>query len=163
MNRQEKTLVVDGLKKDLLSSKASFLAVYKGLNVAKMQQLRSGLRAKGGSLKVAKARLMKRAIEDESGMEGLSGFLKDQVCLVFAEKEINDVAKVLFDFSKENEALQLVVGFFDSKIMPREKIVQMASLPSREVMLAQLCGTLKGALSKLVMVLKQIEHQKEGK
>ncbi|MFC1842136.1 50S ribosomal protein L10 [Candidatus Dependentiae bacterium] len=173
MNRQEKELVVEGLKKGLLSSQASFLVVYKGLNVEKMQQLRSDLRSKGGSLKVAKARLMKRAVDGEPGVSGLGDFFKDQIGLVFAEKEVADVAKILSDFSEKNEALELIAGYFDSKVIAKEKISQIASLPSRDVLLAQLCGTLQAPISglarvlnmvvlKLLFALKQIEKQKKG-
>jgi len=173
MNRQEKSLVVEGLKKNLLSSEASFLVVYRGLNVEKMQQLRSDLRSKGGSLRVAKARLMKRAVDGEAGVEELSEFFKDQIGIVFAEKEVADVAKILSDFSKENENLELVAGYFDSRVIAKEKIAQIASLPPKDVLLAQLCGTLQAPISglartlnavvlKLLFALKQIEKQKKG-
>jgi len=173
MNRQEKALVVDGLKKGLRSSQASFLVIYRGLSVEEMQQLRSELRAKGGFLKVAKARLMKRAVDGESGIDGLSEFFKDQVGLVFANDEVAGVAKVLADFSKENKALDLVAGYFDSRIIAKEKIAQIASLPPREVLLAQLCGTLQAPISglaralnvmilKLLFALKQIGDQKKS-
>lgn len=172
MNRQEKELVVRGLKDNLLSSKASFLIVYRGLNVDKIQQLRSSLISKGGSLKVAKARLMKRAVDGEPGLGELSVFLKDQIGLVFAEEEVSDIAKVLSDFSKENEALKLVAGYFDSRVVAKEKIVQIASLPSKEVLLSQLCGTLNAPVAglarvlnsivlKLLFALKQVEGQKK--
>ena len=138
-----------------------------------MQQLRSDLRSKGGSLKVAKARLMKRAVEGETGIGELSEFFKDQVGLVFAEKEVADVAKILSDFSKEHKSLELVAGYFDSRVIAKEKIAQIASLPSREVLLSQLCGTLQAPMSALVRVLnmtvlkllfalKQIEKQKKS-
>ena len=173
MNRQEKALVVDELKKDLLSSQASFVVVFRGLNVEKMQQLRSELRAKGGSLKVAKARLMKRAVGGEAGVSELSEFFKDQIGLVFADEEVAGVAKVLVDFSKENNALGLVTGYFDSRVVAKEKIAQIASLPPKEVLLAQLCGTLQAPISglaralnmmilKLLFALKQIEDQKKN-
>jgi len=173
MNRQEKALVVDGLRKNLLSSQASFLVVYKGLSVEKMQQLRSQLRSNGGSLKIAKARLMKRAVDGEAGISGLTDLFKDQIGLVFAEKEVADVAKVLADFSKENKALGLVGGYFDSRVIAKEKIAQIASLPSREVLLGQVCGTLQAPISglaralnmmilKLLFALKQIEDQKKS-
>ncbi|MFC1841628.1 50S ribosomal protein L10 [Candidatus Dependentiae bacterium] len=173
MNRQEKTVVVENLKKDLLSSEAAFLVVYRGLNVEKMQQLRSDLRSKGGFLKVAKARLMKRAVEGEDGICDLSEFFKDQVGVVFAKEEVADVAKVLSDFSKENKALDLVAGYFDSQVVAKDKIAQIASLPPKDVLLAQLCGTLNAPIAglarvlnmvvlKMLFALKQIGEQKKN-
>jgi len=173
MNREQKAVVVDRLKESLLSSQASFLVIYRGLSVEKMQKLRSELRAKGGSLKIAKARLMKRAVDGESGIDELSDFFKDQVGLVFADDEVAGVAKVLADFSEENKALDLVAGYFDSRVIAKEKIAQIASLPPKEVLLAQLCGTLQAPISglartlnmmilKLLFALKQIEDQKKN-
>jgi large subunit ribosomal protein L10 len=156
MNRQEKEFIVDELKNDLLSSQASFLIVYKGLNVKKLHQLRSKLRAKDGLFKVAKARLMRRAVDVEAGFEDLSDFFREQIGLVFAKKDVASVAKVLSDFAKENSDMQLVAGYFDSKVLKKEKIIQIASLPSREILLAQLCATLNAPMSRLARVINMI-------
>lgn len=161
MNRHEKELIVDELKSDLLSSQASFLVVYKGLSVKKMHQLRSNLRAKDGFFKVAKARLMKRAVDGQSGVEGLSEFFKEQIGLVFAKKDVASVAKVLSDFAKENVDLQLVAGYFDSKVLKKEKIIQIASLPSREVLLAHLCATLNAPMSSLARALTMVASKRQ--
>lgn len=160
MNRQEKELVVKELKADLNSSPASFLVVYKGLTVKKMNKLRSDLRSKEGSFKVAKARLMKLAVDGQEGVEGLSEFFKEQIGLVFAKDDAIGVAKVLSDFSKENSELQIVAGYFESQVIKRDKIIQIASLPSREVLLARLCGTLNAPMSKLARVINMIAEKK---
>jgi len=173
MNRQQKELVVENLKKDLLSSPATFLVLYRGLNVEQMQQLRSDLRSKGGALKVAKARLMKRAVDGEQGASDLTPFLHDQIGMVFAGEEVADVAKVLSDFAKGNKSLGLVAGLFESKVIEKGKIAQIASLPPKDVLLAQLCGTLNAPISglaralnmmvlKLLFALKQLEEQKKS-
>lgn len=172
MNRQEKAIVVEGLKKGLLSSKATFLVGYKGLNVEQVQKLRSDLRSKGGLLKVAKTRLMKRAVDGEAGVQDLAPLFKDQIGLVFAQEQFSEVAKILSDFSKENKSLNLVAGYLDTQVVGKEKIAQIASLPPKEVLLAQLCGTLNAPISglaralnmivlKLMFALKQIEEKKK--
>jgi len=173
MNRQQKELVVEDLKKGLLSCPATFLVVYRGLNVEQMQKLRSDLRSKGGLLKVAKARLMKRAVEGGEGISDLAPFLRDQIGMVFAQQEVADVAKILSDFAKSNESLELVAGVFESKVIAKEKVAQIASLPPRDVLLAQLCGTLNAPMAglaralnmmvlKLLFALKQLEGQKKN-
>lgn len=161
MNRQEKDLIVGELKNDLLTSQASFLVVYKGLSVKNLHQLRSKLRAKDGLFKVAKARLMKRAVDGQTGIDGLSEFFKEQVGLVFAKKDVASVAKVLSDFAKENAGLELVAGYFDSQVANRDKIVRIASLPSREVLLAMLCGTLNAPVSSLARVVSAIAEKRQ--
>lgn len=127
--------------------------------MAQMQVLRSSLRAKGSKLKIAKVRLMKLAIDGMSGVCELDPFLKDQVGLVFASKEFSDVAKILSDFSKEHEALSLVGGCLDSQVISKEKVVQIASLPSRDVLLAMVCGTMSAPMTGLISVLKMPIYQ----
>lgn len=156
MNREQKESVIQSLKESFLQSKAAFLVNYQGLTVNQMQGLRRQLREKNGNLKVAKARLMKRAVDGVEGAGQLNGYFKEQVGLVFAHDEAPAVAKVLYDFSKENEALGLVVGYFDDRILASENIARIASLPSREVLLAQIAGTLKAPIVGLATTLNMV-------
>lgn len=155
MNRQEKSLVIDTLKNDFENSQASFLVNYKGLTVAQLQALRKELRNTGSSFKVAKARLVKIAAQDINNAEPLTPFLKEQVGVVFAYKDVSAVAKVLHNFAKQNEQCKLVAGCFESKPLSEEAINRIALLPSREVLLAQVCGTLKAPITGLVVALNQ--------
>jgi large subunit ribosomal protein L10 len=172
MNRQQKTDVVEFLKNNFEHSQAAFVVGFRGLTVAQMQTLRRELRKKGGSMKVTKARLMKRAAQDAHTAEVLLPYFKDQIGLVFAGKDSPAVAKVLESFSKEAESFRLIAGCLEESFVDGSGIVRIASLPPREVLLAHLCGTLKspitrlaGACSmlttKLLWTLKQIEQQKK--
>lgn len=174
MNRQQKESVVESLQKNFLANKGTFFVNYSGLTVAQMQQLRKGLREKGGSLKIAKMRLVKRALVDVEGIEELLPYCKNQLGVVFAydANEVSGIAKALNDFAKKNEALGLVVGCIDAQLLDKTAISRIASLPSREVLLAQLCGTLNAPITslvfglnsilvKLVVALKEIEKQKQ--
>src|SRR5258708_3129779 len=111
MNRQQKELVVELFEKDFLANKGTFFVNYSGLTVVQMQQLRRQLREKGGALKIAKMRLVRRALAKVEGVEGLFSHCKNQVGVVFAHdsSEVSGVAKTLNDFSKKNESLGLVV------------------------------------------------------
>src|SRR5689334_5789492 len=119
MNRQQKETVVELFNKDFSASKGSFFVDYCGLTVVQMQQLRRQLREKGGSLKVAKMRLVKRALKGVADFEELSSYCKNQVGVVFAHDaaQVSNVAKTLADFAKENEALNLVVGCLDAYLL----------------------------------------------
>ena len=172
MNRQQKEEVIKQLQHDFSESQASFLVDYRGLSVEQMQKLRKELHKQGGSLKVAKVRLMKRAVENTDSAELLTPYLKDQLALVFSKEEPPAVAKVLYDFAKENEQLQMVAGCLDSELLTKEAISDIAKLPSKEVLYAKLCGTLKAPAAGLVnvlnqhviqllMILKQIGEQKK--
>ena len=167
MNRQQKEQVVQQIKEKFSQYPASFVVEYKGLTVNQMQSLRTQLRAQGAVLKVTKARLMRIALGDT---QDLAPYLKEQIGLVFSQ-EAPSVAKVLRDFAKDHESLKLVVGQLDAKLFDKEDIVRIASLPTKDVLLAQLCGALQAPVSgfvfvlkmqliRLVMVLKQIEQSK---
>lgn len=153
MNRQQKELVVQLLRERFSQSPASFVVGYKGLNVGQMEKLRSMLRQTGGVFKIAKTRLMKLALID-SKQQSLMPYLKDQIGVVFVVNEPSVVAKVLNEFAQRNGALQLLGGMLDSELIDESAITRIASLPSKEVLLAILCGTLNAPTSRLVFVLK---------
>lgn len=163
MNRQEKTHVVDELQWKLQECSSAFVVNYKGLKVNEVQKLRRTLAAQGGELKVAKARIMKRAVETVDGMKVLNEHLKNQIALVFSKAEAPSIAKVLYDFSKEHGALDIVVGFSDAKLLNKEDVILIASLPSREVLLAKLCGVLMAPLSAFARAVDQIVQNGEVK
>jgi large subunit ribosomal protein L10 len=153
MNRQQKADVIATLKGNFEQSSASFIVGFQGLTVAQLQKLRGNLRKNGGSLKVTKARLMKRAAEGIQGAETLVPHFKNQIGIVFTSGETPAVAKVLHDFSKENQALTVIAGYLDAEFLDSNSVVRIASLPSREVLLAQVCGTIKAPLANSVNVL----------
>ena len=172
MNRQQKESVVSQLRDSFSHSESAFLIEYRGLTVHQLERLRGDLRQKGGSFKITKARLMKLAVDGLDGQQDMAPFFKDQVGIVFASKETPTIAKVLQDFAKEHEALKLIVGYLENKILQKNDVIRIASLPSREVLLAQLAGTMKAPISnmalilnlmivRLVWVLKQVEEQKK--
>lgn len=172
MNRQEKLAVIEHLKEGFTGSTASFVVNYQKLTVVQMQKLRRALRQQGGSLKIAKARLVKRAVDGMEGIDTLEPYLKEQIGIVFADKDVSAIAKVLRDFAKENEALKLVVGRMDHKTLTADEVVRIASLPSREVLLAQVCATLQapsaglarvlnGMILQLLWTLKQVGDKKQ--
>lgn len=161
MNRDQKSLVIESLKNGFAQSKASFVVSYKGLTVAQMQTLRKELRTKNSKLQVAKGRLMKRAIEGLSEADQFAEYLNDQIGLVFVADEPTSVAKILHDFSKNNEALRLVAGYYDAHVLTSDTVKRFASLPPKDMLLAQLCGTLKAPISGFVRVLSMIAEKKE--
>ncbi len=153
MNREQKEFLVQNLKENFSTNNAAFLVKYKGLTVVNMQNLRKQLRSCGGKLKVAKGRLIKLAVEQIPGVQDLDPFLKDQIAVVFVNNEPSAVAKVLYNFSKEVEALDIVAGYAESRICPKELVVTLAALPPRNILLAQLCGLLQAPIANLARAL----------
>lgn len=173
MNRQEKQVLIESLRDSFSSSQASFLVKYKGLTVSQMQALRKGLRSNEASIKIAKARLMKRAVEGMEGADQLAPHFHDQIGAVFVTKSAPEAAKFLAEYAKTHAGFQLVVGVIDSQLYDATSINRIANLPSREVLLAQLCGTLQAPMTqtvtvlhlmiaRLLFVLKQVEEQKQA-
>jgi large subunit ribosomal protein L10 len=173
MNRQQKEATITDLRSRFGNAQATFLVNYRGLTVTQMQELRRQLREKQASVRVAKARLMKIAADDLAGSDALQLYLKDQIALIFAQHDISSVAKQVVNFARENEALQVVAGYYESSVISEEVVRQLASLPSREILLAQLVGVLHGTVAgvprvlhmlllKLLLVLKAIEEQKRA-
>jgi large subunit ribosomal protein L10 len=171
MNRQQKKHVVEALKHDFEHSQASFLVGCKGLTVAQFSDLRKRLRPQGGSIKVAKVTLMKRVAQDVPTIEKLTPYFKDQVALVFASQESPAIAKILYDFAAENQRLVIMAGCMDSVVLSKDSVKVLASLPSKDVLRAQVCGVLKSPIAstvgilnmliaRLLFVLKKIEEKK---
>ena len=161
MNRQEKAGLIELLKQDYNQSKAMFWINYQGLSVNQLQVLRTNLRKENGKLKVAKVRIVKRALSELPVAPDLLSHLKDQLGVVFSVGEPNAVAKVLHDFARKNEALELVFGHFENKVLDKSEIRFLATLPSREVLLARVCATLMAPITALAVVLKKASEKSE--
>lgn len=159
MNRQEKEQVIASLKQEFATSQAAFLVAYQGLDVVEMSDLRHALRQKGGSCKVAKVTLMRRGIEEVPSAKQLEPFVKEQVALVFAHDEPVSIAKVLYDFSKDHEKLQLVAGCLESQLLDKKAISTLATLPSKEVLLGQVCGLVQAPASGIAHSINAIMRQ----
>ena len=173
MNRQQKEAVVSQLHDKVTHAAATFVVGYRGLTVTQLHTLRTGLRKVGGEFKVAKARLIKKAVAqlNDTTLHDYQQYLHDQIGIVFAAKEVSSVAKALQDFAKNHEALTIVAGTLDARVLTKDVVIRIASLPTREQLIAQLCGLLKapagqlaGVLNALVVrpmwVLKQIQEKK---
>ena len=172
MKKQEKAQVIDFLHTSMEQNAASFLVNFKGLTVKQMQLLRKEVRNTGGLLRVAKARLIKRAVAGISGADDLHVFLKDQIGVVFAPEDFPTVAKALYGFSKKNESFQLVAGLLEERVFDKNAVIRIAQLPTKGVLIAQLSGTLQGParnlaslfhimIARMLFVLQQVAEQKK--
>lgn len=156
MNRQQKESMVALLQENFSASQASFVVGVDGLTVEQLQTLRKQLRQEGGKLQITKVRLMKRATKDNQDFVGFDAFLKNQIGLVFADKEVTSVAKLLCTFARANEQLKVLGGCMDASILDASMVDMVGSLPSREVLLGQLAGTLQAPITGLAVVLHQL-------
>lgn len=156
MNKNEKQVIVNSLKENFEKSKAAFLIGIHGLNVESIYSLRKNLFDKGGNLKIAKNTLLKIAANDIEGLSSLEPYFKDQIAVVFVNQEAPVVAKVLSDASRANEKIKLIVGALDNKVIDASQLEFLAALPSKDILLAQVLGTLQAPISSLAIALNQL-------
>jgi len=157
MNRSEKELLVGELAQQLQGASAAFLVNYQGATVKTLHLLRKKLRTNESSLKVAKARLLKLAVTSMPGGADFAVQLKEQVGLVIARGgNVSGVAKDLVDFAKSNETVKVVSGFYETQVLSTEQVVYFASLPSREVLLGHMLGTLQAPIAQFVRLLNAL-------
>jgi large subunit ribosomal protein L10 len=168
--RPEKIDVVAEIKDRIAHHEISILARYIGITVEQVTLLRKKLREQGIVLKVYKNTLAKRAL-DELGLSEAVRFIEGPTAWAFSKDPVAP-AKVLKDFAKDVEAVGMSGGILSGRIVTKEQLHALAGLPPREVLLAQVAGTiaaplrnLLGALNavprNLVNVLDQIRKQKE--
>jgi len=156
MNKQQKEQVVSTLRASLAGAQASFLVGYKGLTVNDLQELRKKLRAEGGTLQVAKARLIKRAVT-ELPVQEFAPLCKDQIALVYTKKEAAPIAKVVVEFGKDRKVAPVIIsGYAEQRLLDAKTISFLATLPSRQVLLAQLCGLLQAPVAQLARTLQAV-------
>lgn len=162
MNRNQKEVLVAELHSQMAQAEAAFLVNYQGLSVADLQKLRASLRGEGATMQVAKARLMARAAKQVGGCEAFIPFLKNQVGLVFAKTNAPAVAKKIVEFSKDQQNLAVVSGFFENRVWNKGEVEFLAALPPREVLLAQLAQVLQAPIAGLARALDQAVKKADG-
>lgn len=160
MNRQQKEKLVHELHEKFGQNDASFVVRCQGMTVAEMHQLRMNLAKKDGKLKVAKNRLAKIAINQTSSCLDLGSQMKGQTAVVFAKSDFTGVAKVLQDFAKKHEALQIVAGCCEAQLFDKAGVARLATIPSREVLLAQLCGMLQAPVAQFARLVDQVKQKR---
>ena len=162
MNRQEKQAVINAIRTSFSDSPASFLVGVQGLSVNATGSFRKKIRSQGGDVSVVKNTLLRIAVDGVEGVQDLKPHFQQQIAVVFAAKEPTAVARIIYDTAKEHESLKILAGYFDGKVIDSAKVQYIATLPSREQLLGQLCGIMKAVAQQLVFVLKQASEKQQG-
>ncbi len=155
MNREEKKAVVANVADRLSRAQAVILTDFTGLKVEQMTELRHRFRENGLEYVVVKNTLLKRASEGTSCQE-LLGDLEGPNGLALGYEEPVDLAKVLVEFAKDNPKMDIKEGILGEQIINPEQVKALAKLPSREVLLAQLLGTMNGVPRNFVSLLAAV-------
>lgn len=146
MARPDKEAAIAALTEQFRSSGAVLLTEYRGLSVAQLKTLRRSL---AGNARYAVAKNTLAAIAArEAGFEAFAEELHGPTAIAFVEGEAVDAAKALRDFAKDNKQLVIKGGIMDGKLLSAADVDKLASLESREVLLAKTAGAVKASLSK---------------
>jgi large subunit ribosomal protein L10 len=148
---QKREIVADYVEK-MSRSQAMILTDYRGLTVADMTELRRSMRDVDGVFQVIKNTLFERAL-DEAGISSPADGLRGTLAIGFCFSEAPAVAKALVDFGKESQILKVQGAILGGRFVGPEAVQDLANLPPREVLLAQLLGTLQGPMSTLVSTI----------
>jgi large subunit ribosomal protein L10 len=152
LERQKKEQVVEELGAKLKELNYMFLSEYSGMSVAQLTKLRRELRGVDAEFSVVKNSLLKIASEGTNA-EALKDKFSGPNAIICINKEPTSAAKVIAGLSKEMPNLKLKAGYLGNRVISAEEIMKLATLPSREVLLAQLLGLLQGMPQRLVYVL----------
>ena len=168
----EKKSKVAEMKEKLSQGVGIVLADYRGITVAQDTKLRRKMREAGVEYRVGKNAYTRIAAQ-ELGIEGLEEHLKGPVAIAISYEDAVAPAKVLADFIKEHKIVALKAGVLEGKVIDEQGVKALAALPSREVLLAKLMGSmnapvtgfvnvLHGTLSGFVRALDAVRAQKEA-
>ena len=170
MPNEQKVAVIAEIKDKLEKSSIAIITQYIGINVENVTELRRKLREENVDFKVYKNTLARRAL-DELDLSDVADLMEGPTAWAFCEDPVTP-AKVLKDFAKEVKFVSMCGGVLDGKLVTVDELNVLASLPSRDALLAQVVGTIAAPLRNLVgtlnavprnfvSVLDQIRKQKE--
>ncbi len=163
---------VNKLQENMEKAKSMVLADYRGLNVAQINKLRNKIKESGGEFKVTKNTLLRLAFKrQEFRTQNLE--LSGPTAILFSYEDEVAPIKTLYEFFKENDLPQIKFGFLEKESLEKDRVIELAQLPSREGLQAKLVGTLnrpvyglvyvlKGNLQKLAGVLNSIKNKMTG-
>ncbi len=172
MLRSEKVQVVKDLKEKFKTAEIFVLTDFRGLTVEEMNTLRRDLREKNVEFRVVKNLLAKRAL-DENDQGELDDLLVGPTAVAFGYEDPVESVKVLVNFQKEQEKLQLKGGMMEGNVLDVAMLKELAQMPTLDELYARMLGSVQSPINKMVMalnnaaselvwVIKSVADQKSG-
>jgi large subunit ribosomal protein L10 len=172
MLKVEKEKTVNELKEKLSLTKSLYLTDFRGLNVEEMTELRRELKKGGAEYKITKNTMIRMAAK-QSGFEGILDYLRGPTGLVFSYEDPLSAAKVLYEVHKRIEKPKIKIMWMEGRLFDENHLKGLATLPPKEVILAQIIfslnspmanfvRTLQGVLRNLVGVIDAIKEAKSN-
>ena len=154
LNLEQKKAVVVEVSEQVSTAQAIIVAEYRGLQVGEMTALRVQARKSGVYLRVLKNTLVRRAVEG-TPFSGLANEMVGPLVFGISSDPVS-AAKVLSDFAKANDKFIIKAGAMPNQVMDVKAVQALASLPSREELLAKLLGTMQAPVAKFVRTLNEV-------
>ena len=160
---EAKKAIVAELSDKLKNAASGVLVDYKGITVAEDTALRTELRKNEVEYAVVKNTLTRFAVQN-AGLDGLSDCLSGTTSLALSHSDPIAPMRVVNKFAKQFNGAKFAIkaGFMDGRILPLDEVLAMAELPSKEVLQAQVLGTMLAPITSLAIVLKAIAEEKGG-
>ena len=158
LNLEGKKEVVSEVAAQVSKAQTMVLAEYRGTSVAQLTKLRSDARAKGVYMRVLKNTLARRAVVG-TPFEVAADKMVGPLIYSFSEDAVA-AAKVVSDFAKGNDKFAIMAGAYGGKILDKEGVQTLASIPSKEVLLSQLLGLMQSPMSGLARVILAVAEKK---
>ena len=152
--------IVEAIAEEIKDAQSVVLVDYRGLTVAQDTELRKQLREAGVVYKVYKNTMMKRAFEGTE-CEGLESCLEGPSAIAVSKDDATAPARILCNFAKDAPALELKGGVVEGNIYDVAGLTELSKIPSREVLLSRLLGSMQSPITNFARVIKQIA-EKDG-
>ena len=150
--------IVQAIVEDLTDAQSAVIVNYCGLTVAQDTELRKQLREAGVIYKVCKNTMMKRAFEGTDFAQ-LDEYLEGPNAIAISKEDATAPARIICDFAKKAEALEVKAGVVEGTVYDAAGIQELSKIPSREVLLSKLLGSLQSPITNLARVLNQIAEK----
>ncbi len=157
---EEKKPIVDEISELLKTAKAAVLVDYRGLTVEQDTNLRKQLREAGVTYKVYKNTMINFAVKGTE-FEELSKHLEGPTAIAVSDTDATAPARVLYNFSKDAEALELKAGVVEGTYYDSEGIKVIATIPSRDELISKFLGSIQSPITNFARVIKQIAEKDE--
>ncbi|MBY6038473.1 50S ribosomal protein L10 [Fictibacillus nanhaiensis] len=157
---ETKKQLVSTISEKIQKSQSTILVDYRGLTVAEVTELRKSLRDAGIEFKVYKNSMVSRAAE-ENNLKELSEHLTGPTAIAFSNEDVVAPAKILNDFAKKHDALEIKAGVIEGRIASLEEVKALAELPSRDGLLSMVLSVLQAPIRNFALATKAVAEQKE--
>ncbi len=153
---ESKKQIVKEIKSLLDQAEMALVLDYQGLSIKEMSDLRTRLEASSGVCKVTKNTLIRKAIDGNASWSGLESLLTGTNAFVLVKGDVGGAVKAVQAFQKDTKKSKTKGGLFEGKLLSQDELKAIASLPSKEALMAQIAGALNSITTKVAVGINEV-------